>query len=204
MKERPVIFTAESVRAILAGHKTQTRRVLKPQPSPTGGSRIDRIEYSGPLGWVPTSPSGKVGIFHPVTYRCPYGNVGDRLWVRESWTDEAPNKIYYRADMDFIPSTAWRSPIFMPRNASRLLLEIVHIRTEPLHNIGTLDAIAEGITGPFDVGYKAYYMPGDSKPRYSCPRAAFEALWNYINFKRHPWDSNPWVWAITFKVCSKG
>lgn len=188
MKERPIIFTEDSVRLIMAGTKTQTRRIINPQP--TGPSNIDRIEFAGELGWVPTSPSGKAGIFSPSFYRCPYGDVGDRLWVREVWglhcqvSKYTPGcRIYYRADPGVNPSHhVWRSPIFMPRAASRLTLEITRIRAMKLQDTNPHDAVAEG-EDDLD-GYRA--------------------VWDMINGNRSPWQSNPWVWAITFEVKQGG
>ena len=216
MKERPIIFSNEMVLAILEGRKTQTRRVIKPQPyQPT-------LEYrrmppvfleSGEWGW---SLDGEIaGPF----IRCPYGQPGDRLWVKEVWRPirVGPNKvtyIEYRADgariykdHTYQPSWSkeepWRSSLFMPRKYSRIDLEITNIRAERLQDISEEDAKAEGITGPFDVGYPAYRMPGDSKPRYSRPSGAFEDYWNLLNAKRgFGWSVNPWVWALSFKRVS--
>ena len=83
---KPILMNGAMVRAILDGRKLQTRRVIKPQPRCTGTSNLDRIEYSEYFqGWMPTSPSGKIGIFEPWKYNCPFGVSGNRLWVRETW-----------------------------------------------------------------------------------------------------------------------
>ncbi len=177
-RERPVIFTGESVRAILAGRKTMTRRVVKVQP-PVGFDHVVTMPISTETAWkndaMPTHtftdelwenttnrPPKKIWL------HCPYGRVGDRLWVRESWglvatektahfarnewldgdatflrADRVPMQVVYRADQDCHPGP-WRSPIFMPRWASRLTLEIVSVRVERLQTVTEADAIAEG------------------------------------------------------------
>lgn len=199
MKERPTLFSYAMVRAILAGQKTVTRRVVKPPHDflLAGGAKLEHLA------------------------RVPFA-VGDRLWVRETWglrrhhdvTDwnRASVKgvrfrdewvLDYRADWG--PSQEacfWRPSIHMPRWASRLTLAVTDVRAERLQNITEEQAKAEGITGPFDVGYQAYRIPDDSKPRFSSARAAFECLWDSINGKRggRAWAYNPWVWAVSFQV----
>ncbi len=93
MKERPIIFNTEMIKAILDDRKTQTRRVIKSQPTP----ELDRIEDYGEImggGWLPTSKSGKIGIFTPPRYKCPYGKIGDRLWVRETLRESSIGSDY--------------------------------------------------------------------------------------------------------------
>ena len=169
MKERPIIMTGESVRAILEGRKTQTRRVIKPQPR-----------------------NGK-------DWRCPYGQSGGRLWVRETWQaqsitgewwhkvkkDERPLHNWSVVDRATLPASLnemppkWISPLFMPRWASRITLEVTGVRVERVQDISEDDAIAEG-TGSTSV---------------------YRLLWDSINAKRgYSWDSNPWVWAVGFKI----
>jgi hypothetical protein len=88
----------------------------------------------------------------------------------------------------------------MPRWASRLTIRITDVRVQRVQEITEEDAIAEGITGPHMVGYRAFRVPEDSKPRYSRAEAAFEVLWDSINAKRgYSWEGNPWVWAISFE-----
>jgi hypothetical protein len=205
MTDRPILFKGEMVRAINEGRKTQTRRVVHHPPFEATDKGID-IEWA-------------VG-----NLKCPYGVPGDRLWVRETWgcpSADHPcvadgrkprpgDRLVYRANPadDYqwgagLPSQGsfcWRPSIFMPRWASRILLEITDVRVQRVQEISEEDAIAEGVAGPFDVGYKAYRLPGDSKPRYSCAVAAYAVLWDSINAPRgYSWESNPWVWAITFR-----
>ena len=175
MKERPILFSSEMVRAILDGRKTQTRRIIKPQPD-----YVDNIHKTPNTG-------GKV-------IKCPFGQPGERLWVRETWADNirgCPNGITYRADhcdpKGDGPANPikWRASIFMPRWASRITLEITNIRVQRLHDILSADAEAEGVLW---------------KEKYMNPVHAFVVLWDSINAKRgFEWDENPWVWVIEFK-----
>ena len=186
MKERPIIFSGAMVEAILDGRKTQTRRVLRPQP----------VSNSQGGALVPLRPS------------CPYGYIGDKLWVRETWTPDGVDKdaakllkrapVHYRADgeaPEFL-NVKWRSPRFMPRWASRITLEITDVRVQRLQAISEEDALAEGVVcndgSPFIQGIPTTLIQQ--------PREEFMHLWDSINAKRgYGWDSNPWVWAIMFR-----
>jgi hypothetical protein len=179
MKERPILFKPEMVRAILEGRKTQTRRVVK-------GIQIDGLMAAAA---VTLRPSLAISL-------CPYGVVGDRLWVREVWSiaekkfDPEVSRIVYRADgVDPLPDATgrarWRPSIHMPRAASRLTLEVTEVRIERLHDISEEDARAEGVRpDPFRRTYTAIN--------------SFHVLWIDIN-GIDSWDSNPWVWVICFK-----
>jgi hypothetical protein len=217
MRERPILFNGAMVRAILAGQKTQTRRAVK-------------LPHNNPLGQWEASTSGGHGardrkgnlvpehacIWHTRTgeaFSCPLGEPGDRLWVRETWSDEdlSSSEAYYRADAlttglmaDEIAAIRWKPSIHMPRWACRLVLEITAVRVERLMDISRADSLAEGIHAyphlwrdceyPLpDVAYEPY--PG-SKHRYSSPVAAFGALWIDTGGDG---DSNPWMWVIEFK-----
>ena len=176
MKERPIIFSGPMILAILNGLKTQTRRVVKPQPTdgrlwPDEGShRIWGEDNRSlvPCGW------------------CPYGQPGDRLWVRETW-GPCEGGFCYRASEgpNVKPDDGkWHPSIHMFREASRLTLEIVEIRVERLQEITDKDAKAEGTCG---VACTQWGMPN------------FQWLWESINGKTYPWHSNPWVWVVEFK-----
>lgn len=217
MKERPILFSGEMVRALLREEnpKTMTRRVVKFPYAPKMLGAQYNLDHQSAFpasngGWIfYTAPAHlitermKVGDGLP----CPYGQPGDRLWVRETWQVTCPETEYggcspifqYKADY---PGDGghWRSPIHMTRLASRITLEITAVRVERVQDISEEDARAEGISGPHDVGYSAYRMPGDSKPRYSTATAAFEDYWDSLNAKRgYGWDANPWVWVIEFR-----
>lgn len=187
MKERPMVFSAPMIRALLDGSKTQARYVVKPMrgrqsawlsrelidKSPRltltqGDGRVGaQMEHprGGPLGWV----------------ACPHGAPGDRLWVRETWVHSSDG-VLYRERGDRWPY-AWRPSVHMPRWASRISREITDVRVERLQDISEADARAEGIALDDCI----------------TPRAEFAELWNSINGKRAPWASNPWVWVIEFK-----
>ena len=203
MKCRPIIMGAESVRAILEGRKTQTRRVIKPQPSVSYHWSGDAYEEGG---MVKAVLSSKPTIHFDYMPKCRW-QVGDRLWVRETvffetfhqQSDEElkrdgfnPNigVWVYRADNHEYPTITanWTSPMFMPREASRITLKITDIRVERVQDISAKDAIAEGIPAP--------YVARDEFE----PISMYQKQWNKLNAKRgYPWESNPWVWCIGFK-----
>ena len=190
-KERPIIFSGDMVNAILAGNKTQTRRVIKPQPW-----LIDPAEKE----------YHKWECYDGKNYyliECPYGQPGDRPWVRETFgyitlaenevftarrPDGCPVRIYYKSEANregWVDMVPWTPSVFMPRWASRIMLEIVSIRVERLQDISEADAFAEGISGGDWLGD---------------PVGEFKKLWNSINEKRgFGWETNCWVWVIGFK-----
>lgn len=208
MKERPILFSAEMVRAILEDRKTQTRRVVKPQP-PSGCS----------VGWSAFSGENRIecrsyAIPHQSFIKCPYV-MRQKLWVRETFLNnalEGYDPVYfYRADGDDKPEDRqWKPAIFMPRQASRITLEITQVRVERLHEISEEDAILEGIDGrrhPKDKQlwtWKDYTRSQHFKePIYHygsavTPQTTYAGLWESINGKGS-WQANPWVWVIRFK-----
>lgn len=199
MRERPILFSGPMVRAILEGRKTQARRVAMMTKC---GVRVFA------LGCDPA----------PDAARCPYGAPGDRLWVRETWamprafdahspttalrrTRGLPNR-FYRADEKIISAGAytgergrWRSPIHMPRWASRLTLTITDVRVERLQDITEADAQAEGCPVTHD-GHP--YDPPSQDTWQGYGRASFSLLWSKIHGPG-AWDANPWVWVVTFE-----
>jgi len=187
MKETPIIFSANMVRAILNGTKTMTRRIIKPQPS--SNSKIFVRALTNRLWWQEFD--GYYEDAPPRMFKCPYGQVGDRLWVRESYCINAlTEKPMYKADFIgtewVLPAGGWRPSIFMPRWASRITLEITEVRVERLQEISREDVLAEGVSWQ------------DYKQSYDW---AFKKLWDSLNAKRgYGWDANPWVWVIGFKV----
>lgn len=229
MRERPILFSAPMVRTILAGRKTQTRRIVKPQP-------IEHQSFAGGA-YIEHRRLGQIGISAMMAEAMPYGAVGDRLWCRETWglhafdddtcwyTWSGAGKdastledwaITYRADWGPCQDGChWRPSIHMPRWASRITLEIVSVRVERLQDISEADAIAEGaqLFPDIPVG-----IPPHSPSRWSmespkttdqCLSSARYAFANYfcvVNGKGRrgvldcaPWDANPWVWVIDFK-----
>lgn len=185
------------VQAILEGRKTQTRRVVNPQPtySENGG-----FNWKGYVYGIGSDYAETVSNF--TNSNCPFGKVGERLWVREtfgtkirnvggtpheSFTYKAdnPNEIYcYDSNGNGVP-VKWKPSIHMPRVASRILLEITKIGIERLNDISEADAIAEGMIADDDY----------------CAEEHFSMLWNEINgWGEKGWNANPWVWVVEFKV----
>jgi len=211
VKERPILFSGPMVRAILAGTKTQTRRIVKPQPQLAGGS----FYADG----------------------CPYGASGGRLWVRETWRSwertcredddrgeehtcsahcrqtyvayEATPRVGYRpvpdrARITYLDESTplerdphllgpWKPSIHMPRAFSRIVLEVTSIRAERLQNITEIGAENEGLT---EIAW-GVYTNGHEDTR--DPIKAFRWLWDEINGDRASWASNPWVWVVGFR-----
>lgn len=192
VKERPILFSAPMVRAILSGAKTQTRRVIRAShATQTFHDEALRIGVDQVLATMPSEIA------------CPYGVPGDRLWVRETWglcrygditdwhrgpVDDDTREwfdVEYRASWIAGDIGHWRPSIHMPRWASRLTLAVVSVRVERLQDISEADAKAEGVV-PLQMDHGSY------KP-------AFEGLWDAINAKRAPWSSNPWVFVVEFR-----
>jgi hypothetical protein len=210
MKERPILFSGAMVRAILAGEKTQTRRVVKPQPcgseeemwSPHSygpvhlvrdGEFVMRNGEPVEIGWGASNRDGDSAFV------CPYGKPGDRLWVRETFT--VGEGYIYRAEWEEnCPNVSlqglWNPPIFMPRAASRITLEITVVRVERLKSISEGDAKAEGSLG-------MYFKVGTARKEehFATAKEAFEHLWKSINGPTS-WDLNPWVWVVEFRRLS--
>lgn len=201
-KERPILFSAPMVRAIRDGLKTQTRRVVKFKPLEPGlnlnASSLSAGHYCTDApqhGWVIYSRDGR-GVWHQRTkrVRCPYGQPGDRLWVREAWAmNEPPSGAVYRADGEAHHGwpARWKPSIHMPRWASRTTLEITGVRVERVQDISLADAEAEGYTS---------LMQHDPEREFFDAISYFARRWDALNKKRgFGWDVNPWVWAVTFK-----
>ena len=212
MKERPIIFSGEMVRAIIDGRKIQTRRVIKPQP--THGVQPDstpKCEHRE-LMW-----KGKQ--LHPLF--CPHGQPGDRLWVRETWAMKVvqkdrwnPRDVIYKANYMYRPHgnigvlnreierrTKWGPSIHMPRWASRLTLEVKAVRVERVRDISEKDADAEGY--PLTEHTKDLHGFLDKHGgRYttSIGQISFGFTWDLLNAKRgYGWNQNPYVWVIKFR-----
>lgn len=215
MKERPILFSGPMVRALLNGSKTQTRRVVKPQfahdaiPCEMGATNERGHQITGHSGMWWNDEEGN----HEKAVRCPYGQPGGRLWVREThapqadcwgswerWTrgEGGPGPIiHYAADDKKSPFIErWRPSIHMPRWASRITLEVTGVRVERLQDISVADALAEGVKTHPD---------HHRKPRESIysPVQDYRDLWESINGP-DSWDANPWVWAVSFKRVEGG
>lgn len=217
MKAHPTLFNAAMVRAISAGMKTQTRRLLEPRGLGfigccCGGSAA-RWVAEGDRWHCGTCGGGARLTAKDVEYlRCPYGQPGDRLWVREAWKahstfDHLPPRdlpqshIWYLADSGYKAESRTRASMHMPRWASRITLEITGVRVERLQEISETDAIAEGIEKTAH-GLWSLYGQADVDGTYS-PRASFRALWQSINGPES-WEANPWLWVVEFKRLEAG
>lgn len=221
-KERPILFSTDMVKAIMAGRKTMTRRVLNPQPGfdvrHTGVSCFTPKGSISLVGWFDT-PSEESGRQYGEKFlKIPYGSHGDQLWVRETWAP-AMGDFAYKADYsqevlnESRNKGIWKPSIHMPKDAARIWLEITSIGVERLQDISYQDAKAEGIEpiGENCEGatlFRNYENPPDyiAEGELSS-RLSFRSLWDSINSKpgnRKPvtWNSNPWVWVISFKVLS--
>ena len=209
VKERPILFSAPMVRALLDGSKTQTRRAMKRQP-----------DYPIIITPDPHTNRYQIGEREPVTEAAllrtsPYGQPGDRIWVRETWrgvvTISPPGAAPEYGVARYVPDREhcqrveyaaaqerdgepWRPSIHMPRWASRILLEIVSVRVERLNACSDADAVAEGIgLNPSAIGMKLTNPPVESMAI-----AMYRALWESINGP-DSWAVNPWVWVVEFK-----
>ncbi|EIL99106.1 hypothetical protein [Rhodanobacter thiooxydans] len=201
MRELPILFSAPMVRAILEGRKTVTRRIAKGVHfvHAVAGEALKSADSAG--GRIP----------------CPYGQPGDRLWVREAFgyefdtplgTNAPPDRVIYRADAKHAGKVGWSPSIHMPRTASRITLEVTGVRVERLQAISEDDAIAEGIhTVQIGSGYRDSYSATpvtwadaveQAAVTHEDPRLAFRDLWESINGSGS-WNVNPWVWVVEFK-----
>ena len=219
MKERPILFSAPMVRAILDGRKTVTRRIVKPTP--------EWVDPSGVLSYC-----GRVGLQHALS---PHGRRGDRLWVREafrfldSFDGDSPKTVgdrcliagypkpwaptHYEADgwrdnwmnvgtsQGSVIAGKLRPGIHMPRWACRITLEIVSVRVERLQDISYEDALAEGVLD-FRQLIEPECQQGETADEYArrlCwPQRSYRQLWESINGEGS-WEKNPWVWVIEFR-----
>lgn len=228
-KLRPILMSGPMVRAILDGRKTQTRRVVKPQPP----ADIEEAFawFAGELRGAPNGCAEDglyVRTLAGLTYRgpCPYGAPGDVLWVRESWYYDLPphklpkvrpadfdrDSLYFRADGECcaqipecqcaeVGKPKWKPSTHLPRWACRLFLRVKSVRVERVQEIGEADAKAEGVERHDDEGV-TYYGPLNAG--HADARRAFETLWDSINAERgFGWAANPWVWVVEFERTEK-
>lgn len=190
--ERPILFSGPMVRAILEGRKTQTRRVIEPQPQKLNAAEFKWRDGLCDLDWM---------LNH-----CRYGQPGDRLWVREAFCNYGSGPVF-RADVKDGSGGPWKPAIHMPRSVSRIELEVVGVRVERVQQISEEDAQAEGTViheNPkcgIGLGRHMYaYSPGNHHEWELTATQAYCRLWDSINADRgYSWEKNPWVWVIEFK-----
>lgn len=235
MKERPILFSAPMVRAILDGTKTQTRRVAPISSldirEHDEGVVTWRVAFSKPIkGTLASYSGGKFSTDQAcrivASQFCPYGQPGDRLWVRETFqplfaegTEHGENEwitgrgyavsypatdgIHEFVDADDnLTDRCWPS-IHMPRWASRITLEITGVRVERLQDISEADAIAEGIERSYDQWRDYRTDQSVNYPSAATPIESYRTLWEQINGSGS-WDTNPWVWVVDFKRVEGG
>lgn len=195
MKERPILFSAPMVCAILDGTKTQTRRVVKSRPDKNMGPRCVLL------------PHELAGEVNSGDYtNCPYGMPGDSLWVRETFL-RLPVGTFYRAthngtaDEDKAHGIIWKPSIHMPRWASRITLKLTGVRVEQLNDITEADAIAEGASfhDGRGIGHSGYRHDRNDGFVFETAKASYMHLWEKIN-GAGSWSANPRVWVIEFEV----
>jgi len=192
-KLKPILFSTEMVKAILDGRKQQSRRVINPQPCDTSAgfdvfnANIKKLQFIFEC------------LCHDTVLRVtPKYQVGDIIWVRETWL-MADDGYYYKADESRLSKELrmaygykWKPSIFMPREAARIFLKVTNVRCERLQDISADDCFAEGMAGEYDGSCL-------------CPELReFQELWDKINTKRgYGWDVNPWVWIYNFERIEK-
>ena len=196
MRERPILFNTEMVQAILDGRKIQTRRVVK-LPD---GNYPEAWFVGDVIDGIAQFTNDQTG--REVDILCPYGQTGDRLYVRETWRPKGhnfptgfPYEYKATAEQDGVPvDEPWKSSMFMPKKAARIWLEITDIRVERVQDITEEDAFNEGVlTSTLNHPHYVYtFWEG------------FQHLWDSINAKRdngkYSWEQNPWVWVVEFKM----
>lgn len=259
MKAKPILMSGPMSRATLAGTKTQTRRCVKLKGC-QDLSWVKSIHQDGGGNWIAWSnDTSEHAEFTKRAYpngegfKSPY-QVGDRLWVRETWAYFGGDEYLYQRDRANVMYRAtadtdhrimvscgrplgdrkgWRPSIFMPRWASRITLEVTEVRCERLQNISGTDLAAEGFSPDWDAfeeataGMEGWEQPEEFIPeceeqfdyinfgnrlvvssmwrewdrdrRRMATLLPFKALWQKLNGKKHPWETNPWVWAYTFR-----
>lgn len=199
-QEKPILFSAPMLRALLAGSKTQTRREMRVQPHDGAEVVCDDFyptvitkngdEEPGPEVFGAWWSDGDQAL------RCPYGKPGDRLWVKETFAvSPQDGSILYAADSQIGRVAPVHKPsIFMPRTASRITLEITHVRVERLQDISKADALREGVVelrDGFGLADTSHFHAAD-------PRQSYWSLWESINGQGSV-EANPWVWVVEFQ-----
>jgi hypothetical protein len=212
VRERPILFSGEMVRAILDGRKTQTRRVMKRQPP----AWVSDIIANGDRFVSAYSNRSAIKPFE-YSAHCPYGQPGDRLWVRESWRRSfgtGSDEVFYAADVsdyDRAEKGPWKPSIHMPRAVSRLTIEITGVYVQRIQDLTEGDAEREGVEHPPE-RWPSFGMAGGTATEARAQdawlakygrdwhRRKYRELWDSLNAKRgYGWDVNPWVWALMFR-----
>ena len=202
MREHPILFHPHNVQSILAGLKTQTRRVMRPLRHPRWTGYTLTPDYTA-IECGPDYPDDELDCV-----RCSFGVPGDRLWVREPWRmrgySDGHASYTYRADFpDDNPAQRWpwSNSMFMPREASRVELEITELRIQQVQEISEEDAKAEGVEWHEGLrAWRSYDLVSQTPFLAKTAVESYRTMWDFINGKKYPWSANPWVWCISFKV----
>lgn len=205
MKEKPILFNGEMVRAVMEGRKTQTRRVMRPQP----GCGVKDFYHRPDGSFQPVHLPVPHGVACGIRVKSPYGLAGGQLWVRETWSnywmqedthDSRLQCIHYRASWDgsLADDPPWKPSIHMPRTHSRINLLIKRVWVERVWDITLEDIKAEGVP----------VLPGEDlsrTARWIIAVGRWETLWDSINGEPRndgadiSWKANPWVWCVEFE-----
>ncbi|MFS2221387.1 hypothetical protein [Pantoea sp. B65] len=218
MKERPILFSDQRVRALLAGQQTQTRRIMKSLAFTPG-----QDNHEGCYGFDVSSNHRRgrhMMEMADLSYQCPFGQPGDQLWVRETWRGPiVPKELlteyarspenfrstdycHYRADRSELGTSldeeneqfGWQTAIHMPRWASRINLQITGVRAQKIQEISDDDIMAEGVQTDSHFLNNFFTMKSDA----IAPQAAYKQAWEK-QYGGTSWDVNPWVWVVEFK-----
>lgn len=218
MRERPILFSDQRVRALLIGQQTQTRRIMKSQAF---GPGQDNHEGCYAFDVMTNHRHGhQIMSMENLNYCCPYGQPGDQLWVREAWRGPIippeqvneyekspasfryPHYCQYRADASEYGNNVggrdkfgWQTGIHMPRWASRINLQITHVRAEKIQTISDDDIIAEGVQTDSHFLNSFFTMNSET----GSPKEAYKRAWEK-QYGSTSWEVNPWVWVIEFKL----
>lgn len=200
--QHPILFHGAMVRAVLAGRKTQTRRLVNRPARASAQSFSDGMKYAKEHGLAGVQKNGPCDGVEWYC-KCPYGVPGDLLWVRETWRETSsammadgsipsqPARCVYRADRPW--DGPWRPSIHMPRWASRITLLVAGVRVERVQDITEADARAEGLE------------PGPGPDGMTTAKTEFWLLWDRMYSARgFGWQANPWVWVVEFRLAALG
>ena len=205
---KPILFNTEMVQAILAGRKTQTRRIIKSRDE-SGIFQVCK-NFDGKVTSIESLDWDERNCEKDILSKY---QIDDILWVRETFQklESVKHKeidFLYKADVEYhnyfnSDLVVWSPSIHMPKEAARIFLKVTNVRVERLQDISEEDAIAEGVElGDPNKGiiYRDYLR---QKTFFLFARLSFKSLWDSINAKKHPWESNPWVWVYDFERIEK-
>lgn len=205
---KPMLFSTDMVRAILDGTKTQTRRIIKPQPKNyTVKSIIDRCNFKNGNWCIKHKIQENPDRFEITDLMKSNLEIGNIIWVRETFGYSKEGKLYFAANVcnpKYAPENGWKPSLFMPKELCRLFLEVTGVRIERLNEISESDSILEGIqkTNNGFINYDKSYPVSEFIGGGTEAIRSYVSLWESINGK-NSWSENPFVWVYTFKVVDR-